>query len=227
MKKLILIFIITVVFTGCKKSDDGTAAIAGGNTTAAFTFNTVTGANGRVWMDRNLGATQVATSSTDVNSYGDLYQWGRGTDGHQKRTAATTSTLSSSDVPGHSNFIIINTKLGPDDWRSPQNNNLWQGVNGVNNPCPSGYRLPTVAEWEAEIKSWGSKTAFQSALKLPMAGFRAKSSIGVLSNVGTSGGYWSSTVSGSNVHGLMFDSSKASMVLSQRSPAICVRCIKD
>jgi hypothetical protein len=33
-------------------------------------------ATGKIWMDRNLGATQVATSSTDANSFGDLYQWG-------------------------------------------------------------------------------------------------------------------------------------------------------
>jgi hypothetical protein len=37
-------------------------------------------------MDRNLGASQVATSSTDPASYGDLYQWGRPADGHQIRT---------------------------------------------------------------------------------------------------------------------------------------------
>jgi len=39
---------------------------------------------GETWMDRNLGAIQVATSSTDADSYGDLYQWGR-TDYRQKQ----------------------------------------------------------------------------------------------------------------------------------------------
>ena len=29
---------------------------------------------------------------------------------------------------------------------SGQNDNLWQGVNGVNNLCPSGFRLPTSTE---------------------------------------------------------------------------------
>lgn len=38
---------------------------------------TVTTATGRVWMDRNLGASSVATSSNDAEAYGDLYQWGR------------------------------------------------------------------------------------------------------------------------------------------------------
>ena len=56
-------------------------------------------------MDRNLGATQAATSSTDVDAYGDLYQWGRFSDGHQCRTSATNPTLSSTDQPAHGDFI--------------------------------------------------------------------------------------------------------------------------
>ncbi len=105
-------------------------------------------------MDRNLGATQAATSSTDVDAYGDLYQWGRFSDGHQCRTSATNPALSSTDQPAHGDFITVNS--GNYDWRSPQNDNLWQGVNGINNPCPSGYRFPTEAELEAERLSWSS-----------------------------------------------------------------------
>ena len=58
-------------------------------------------------MDRNLGATQAATSSTDVDAYGDLYQWGRFSDGHQCRTSNTTATLSSVDQPAHGDFITV------------------------------------------------------------------------------------------------------------------------
>lgn len=130
-------------------------------------------ATGKVWMDRNLGATQVATSSTDTNAYGFLYQWGRGTDGHQIRNSSSTTTLSGSDTPGHGNFI---TSLNfPYDWRSPQNGSLWQGIGGVNNPCPPGYRLPSEAEWKSERQSWKSDDsfgAFSSPLKLPVSGNR-------------------------------------------------------
>ncbi|MDF1517225.1 MAG: hypothetical protein P1P79_04715, partial [Lutibacter sp.] len=94
---------------------------------------------GKTWMNKNLGASQVATSPTDSLAYGDLYQWGRLMDGHEKRTSGTTTTLSSSDTPGHSNFILASSM--PNDWRSPQNVNLWQGLVSTNNPCPTGYRL--------------------------------------------------------------------------------------
>ena len=64
--------------------------IAGSHTQGVFRFDlstiiitpTVTNPiTGRTWMDRNLGASQVATSYTDELAYGDLYQWGRLSDG--------------------------------------------------------------------------------------------------------------------------------------------------
>jgi hypothetical protein len=47
-------------------------------------YSTVTSPDtGKVWLDRNLGATQVATSKTDSAAYGHYYQWGRNDDGHE------------------------------------------------------------------------------------------------------------------------------------------------
>jgi uncharacterized protein (TIGR02145 family) len=187
---------------------------------------------GKIWMDRNLGATRVATSSTDADSYGDLYQWGRGADGHQIRTSNnTTSTLSSTDVPGNANFItFIPTVNGINDWRNPQNVNLWQGVNGTNNPCPSGYRLPTDAELDAERLSWASNNnaagAFSSPVKLPMAGLR-NIYIGDLTSDGSYGFYWSSTVSGAYSRHLGFSSTDADMSAVFRGYGLSVRCIKN
>jgi uncharacterized protein (TIGR02145 family) len=179
-------------------------------------------------MDRNLGASQAATSSTDANSYGDLYQWGRAADGHQCRNSATTTTLSSTDTPIHGSFIL--TSYSPYDWRSPQNDNLWQGINGINNPCPSGYRLPTSAELDSERSSWSqnnSAGAFASPLKLPVAG-RRDSSNGLLYYVGNRGYYWRSTVYGTEAGGLNFNSSSADVyTIGGRAAGFSVRCIKD
>jgi hypothetical protein len=118
------------------------------NATPTAVVEVLNPATGKTWMDRNLGASRAATSSIDSAAYGDLYQWGRRADGHQCRNAAITNILSSTDQPAHGNFITVNS--GDYDWRSPQNNQLWQGVKGINNPCPSGYRIPTEAELNEE-----------------------------------------------------------------------------
>ncbi len=206
-------------------------------------FSTVTGAGGKIWMDRNVGASEVATSNTSYYAYGGLFQWGRSADGHQavvwtSGTSGILNTLSSitssSDTPGHNNFI--RNKNYPFDWRVPQNHNLWQGVNGTNNPCPSGFRVPTKAEWETEMASWSSQDAtgaFNSPLKLPMPGSRNSVS-GSFSSTGSMGSYWTSTVvSGSGpinaefVEAVSFNSNSASIVHSTRASGLSVRCIKD
>jgi uncharacterized protein (TIGR02145 family) len=163
----------------------------------------------------------------DAASYGDLYQWGRAADGHQVRTSGTTTTLSSSDTPGHGNFILVSAS--PYDWRSPQNDNLWQGVSGTNNPCPAGYRLPTKAEWMNELLSWSTGNAdgaFASPLKLPMSGYRIPTT-GSLSSLGSVGHYWSSTKYLTSSEILFFYSSDAGYSEKTRTYGLAVRCIKD
>ena len=211
---------LTVITTSSSYPSGTVHCISGGAAVVDVTNLTT----GEIWMDRNLGASRQATSSTDSQAYGDLYQWGRFSDGHQCRNSGTTTTQSSSDTPGHSDFI-----KGSFDWRSPQNNNLWQGVNGTNNPCPSGYRLPTENELNNEQQSWSSNDAagaYGSPLKLPVAGGRSYSS-GSLSNVGSDGYYWSSTVSGSSAYRLYFYSNGSTLSSNRRAGGASVRCLKD
>jgi uncharacterized protein (TIGR02145 family) len=182
---------------------------------------------GRTWMDRNLGASRVATSSNDAEGYGDLYQWGRRADGHQCRNSATTNTISSTDQPPHGNFILEPGLTY--DWRNPKNDNLWQGVNGVNNPCPTGYRIPTETEWIEERLSWSSKNAggaFASPLKFTASGTRLGSD-GSLQLSGTNGRYWSSTTSEISALTLQFDLGIAFISNGHRRNGATVRCIKE
>ena len=197
-------------------------------------------ATGRTWMDRNLGASRAATAINDSEAYGDLYQWGRPADGHQKRTSGTTNMFSVSNQPLHGDFIL--TSNSPHDWRNPKNDDLWQGVDGMNNPCPIGYRLPTMDEWRSEYESWSSPTlggAFHSPLKLPSPGRRMYDGTEArLIWLGTSGTYWSSTVeifeneATNNSVYLFYIRSEGSMgdaggYVGRRSVGASVRCIKD
>ncbi len=184
---------------------------------------------GKTWMDRNLGASRAATSSTDTLAYGDLYQWGRGADGHQCRNSSTTTTLSSTDQPGHGNFILNSNS--PNDWRTPQNDNLWQGVNGINNPCPFGFRIPSIIELENERLSWSLNNtagAFLSTLKISKAGHKSIWN-GALTNVGSYSVLWSSNInlSTKNSWSLVIDGSDSGKFNYGRGYGFSVRCIKD
>jgi uncharacterized protein (TIGR02145 family) len=190
---------------------------------------------GKTWMDRNLGAFQVATSSSDTAAFGDLYQWGRGNDGHQCRYSSKTGILSNSDQPG--NYFIIVYPSGTFDWRSPQNDSLWQGVNGVNNPCPIGYRLPTQTELTNERLSWSqnnSNGAFASPLKFTTAGSRNYNNGSLNSNNGSLypnngiGRYWSSTINSvASLSMEIFSSGATTGGSTSRAKGYSVRCIKN
>jgi hypothetical protein len=108
---------------------------------------------------------------------------------------------------------------------------LWQGVNGINNPCPTGYRLPTYSELNAELASWSPNNAtgaFASPLKLPNAGRRHR-----LGNIFQSsyGYYWSSTISGTVSWFLFFSPNivflPAYLEDGHRAHGHSVRCIKN
>lgn len=201
------------------------------------TYGSVLGADGKCWLDRNLGAAQVATNSTDFLAYGDLFQWGRAADGHQiiswtssnsGLVGGTTSVLSNSDTPGHGELITTNY-TGNIDWRDPQNHELWQGLSGQNNPCPSGWRVPSESEWDVERMSWSennSDGAFASPLKLTLAGYRYFEGSGPLYSTGSDGYYWSSTVIETSARRLDVGISFANMNSGVRAFAFPVRCVK-
>ena len=207
-------------------ADGSSFATIGGGLTAGVILaaGEIFSPTGKIWMDKNLGAASVATSSSDAASYGDLYQWGRKDDGHQIRTSATAAGPVAAGAEG-ANFITNSTI--PNDWLSTQDSNRWYGEASVNDPCPAGYRVPNDYEWQEERNTWATKNtagAF-TTLKLPLAGHRYFGS-GTLFSVGSRGYYWSSTVSGANAR-VLFSSSTADMYSSNRAYGYSVRCIKE
>lgn len=193
----------------------------------------VTSITGRVWMDRNLGASKVLNYSDWSGSVGGQYQWGRGNDGHASILAEQIAGTSSTDTPGNDKILygagIPTGGSGPPcygvicgsvDWRFPKNDNLWQGVNGINNPCPAGYRLPTKEEFQAELTAYNITTPLQAAnspLKLLFTTntFYWTSSVRVLPEYGAYGfaAYGSFPISLESLNRAQYNG--------------CVRCIQD
>ena len=174
---------------------------------------------GRIWLDRNLGATQVAQSPDDKKSYGDYYQWGREADGHEKKDS--------------NNFITVDRFT--DDWTyedkdGSKRSYFWSKIDG-SGICPPGYRVPTIEELELEMKegNWdNTDDCFNSFLKLPLAGDRSHSDAS-LDDQGSSGYVWSSSVDDSSSWCLFFGSNLVDSDLNYRyysDNGRSVRCIK-
>ncbi|SMN16512.1 extracellular nuclease, putative [uncultured Candidatus Thioglobus sp.] len=193
---------------------------------------------GRVWLDRNLGATQVAASSTDSAAYGDSYQWGRATDGHELRSATTattaTATLATTISPGVNAFVTNST--APYDWTSADSAgssrvSAWNS-GGANDICPSGFSVPTEAEITADTISatttdiTNGATAFSSFLKIPVAGYRNRV-VGALRDVGSYAFLWSRSAYGAFGRGLGVGGGGADFYSLDRANGFSVRCIKD
>ena len=102
-----------------------------------------------------------------------------------------------------------------------------QGVNGVNKPCPSGYRLPTIKELNTERLSWNNNNSvgvFTTPLKLPLAGFRTN--LGGIGREGDQAFYWTSTLSSIDSMNLSIKTFDSNMYNDVHGRGFSVRCIK-
>jgi len=188
----------------------------------------------RIWLDRNLGATRVCTSTSDKTCYGDYYQWGRETDGHEKKTSATSTTQASDISNVGTNFIISSTyKWTSADVTAEQRYFKWKKSDGTS-ICPSGFRVPTSTELRVETTLASSPIknnidAFNSFLKLPTAGFR-DCKTGNLLNEGTASAIWTNSVNNDNrdiAYDLYFQNDNAFVSKNYNSYGFGVRCIED
>lgn len=204
----------------------------------------ISSVTGRRWLDRNLGAPNNPTAYDDYANYGDAFQWGRAADGHQlvNRAATNSATtgvngdrdeLANTPSPNDNKFIL--TTVEPQDWLTPQNNNLWQGTNGINNPCPEGWRIPTIEEWQDENLT--DFSVAYSQLNITLGGYRSRSNGRFLLTT-SNGYYWSSSITAATegaepmfVSKLLIKSSGSAPFVvytaTERAIGASCRCIKD
>ena len=215
MKRLLLsCALLATIATAHAQNDPSTTVGDTGTVTfvyqgATVTYTTVRGADNMIWLQQNLGSSQIATSATDVLAYGHYFQWGRWDDAHQLAGSPTAnvSTISPNNpqgIPtGSMNFLIGSN---PNDWwgggagTDTWSNNPPSTTNGTD-PCAAiapGWHLPSVTELGNVItveNITDVATAFGSNLKLTAAGARDGGS-GTFINIGSVGQVWTSTTSG-------------------------------
>ncbi|NDV93398.1 hypothetical protein D0T84_00500 [Dysgonomonas sp. 521] len=176
---------------------------------------------------------------------------------------AATGQVLSSVTDKYGKYIkSLSTSPAYYDWRNSRKHDLWgdgsQDYNPTwaipsNNPCPTGWKVPSQKQWSAIYQggttngapgastsgsTWTGLGKFSSgstsgyrvaeALYLPAAGLRVNLT-GSLDPVGSIGRYWSSTVNTSfSSYGLNFDSGNVySGFDSIRGTGRSVRCIPE
>ena len=184
----------------------------------------------KIWLDRNLGASQVCTSFDDGDCYGDYYQWGRNVDGHEKITSDATASQAVDISSSGDKFIKWHT-----DWASVDTNGSaraaqWASLDG-SSVCPAGFRVPTVGEIKAELFDPGSAQiqnrddAYDSFLKLPSAGERDTN--GNSHDIDTKGYLWTVIPNESpTARYLVFGETTHAVHYHNRAAGLPVRCIK-
>jgi uncharacterized protein (TIGR02145 family) len=199
-------------------------------------------------MCHNLGANTSAdpfTPSWELN--GNYYQWGRnptcfGRDGFDASNPCSSPVYGAAGPWGST---TANDNTGAiTGWNTTDApNGAWaDGSKTANDPCPTGWRVPTAAQlmnlanntlnprtlvgtWTNSSTNYGAGYRFGSSLFLPAAGFR--SGIGSLLSRGSYGIYWSSTESGSLAQSLDFDSRFVFMSAISRFAGLSLRCVAE
>jgi uncharacterized protein (TIGR02145 family) len=193
-------------------------------------------------------------TANDTTILGKFYQWGRYGANHRAAKDTTNFTTNWAFpydwmIPHGYNKAITNTYR--------QNDFLWRNYNTGIDPCPVGWHVPTQSTFGAIFKgtgdadhpdnavantwtstgTWVNMTGnggqavkpdgVTTTLFFPSAGARGCTS-GVLSDVGTNGNYWTSTVAGTESHTMTVHSAKVyPATTGYRGYGFSVRCVSE
>lgn len=209
------------------------------------------------WAPENCGYSTSVTNGTK----GKIYQWGRSVGSYwgsntQAKTAEGKDTRT--DNPADGTFYLIGTFTDPWDWRENQLSS-WPMKSGdtgyiagkVDNPCPIGWRVPTIDEigalcytdYNPSEKTWNTRRSGNvltngwqftqeggSSLSFVHSGSRAGVN-GNWSQENIAGTYFTSTTSGKYVYALVVATSNANRAWidreSVRANGFSVRCVLD
>jgi uncharacterized protein (TIGR02145 family) len=235
MKKLIFAFALTSSLFSCKKetttqNNTGENAVYGpkitdieGNSYKTVTIGTQT------WMAENLKVSKY-NDGTTITNIPDNTKWVNDTTG-------AWSNYNNSDSLGKIYGKLYN-------WYA-----VSKTTNGNKNVCPTGWHVPTDAEWtiltdylggasiaggemkEVGTTSWNSpnKGATNTSLFSGLPG-GARDDSGGYGYIGKFGGWWSSSEflpSNILIRSLEYDNGKADWSYAYEEGGLSVRCLKD